>query len=172
VVQRRKLIPMQSLNIPTEGQLSSGPRYDERMVAPMREELVRLGFLETRTAAEVDAQIQDQTGTALVVVNSVCGCAAGKARPAVELALRGAPARPDKLLTVFAGNDVEATARAREYFPGYGPSSPQMGLLKDGKLVLMLERRDIEGREAAEIAADLTAAFAKWCGAQWWKAAE
>jgi len=141
-------------------------------VAPMREELVSVGFVETRTAAGVDAQLKDLSGTALVVVNSVCGCAAGTARPAVVLALRDAQVRPDKLLTVFAGNDVEATARAREYFPGYGPSSPQMGLLKDGKLVLMLERRDIEGREAAEIAADLTAAFDKWCGAQWWKAAE
>jgi len=138
----------------------------------MREELVRVGFVETRTAAEVDVQLQDLTGTALVVVNSVCGCAAGKARPAVVLALREAAVRPDRLLTVFAGNDVAATARAREFFPGYGPSSPQMGLLKDGKLVLMLERRDIEGREAPEIAADLAAAFDKWCGAKWWTAAE
>jgi putative YphP/YqiW family bacilliredoxin len=138
----------------------------------MREELVRVGFVETRTAADVDVQLKGLTGTALVVVNSVCGCAAGKARPAVVLALREAAVRPDRLLTVFAGNDVEATARAREFFPGYSPSSPQMGLLKDGKLVLMLERRDIEGREAPEIAADLTAAFDKWCGAKWWTAAE
>jgi len=163
---------MQSLNIHSGDRPLHGPRYDERMVAPMREELVRVGFLETRTATEVDAQLKGLAGTALVVVNSVCGCAAGTARPAVVLALREAPVRPDKLLTVFAGNDVEATARAREYFPGYSPSSPQMGLLKDGELVLMLERRDIEGREAPEIAADLSAAFERWCGAKWWKAAE
>ena len=161
---------MKALNIVSAGQPSQGPRYDERMVAPMRGELVRVGFVETRTAAEVDAQLKGLAGSALVVVNSVCGCAAGRARPAVVMALSGAPARPDKLLTVFAGNDVEATARAREYFPGYGPSSPQMGLIKDGELVFMLERRDIEGRDAPEIAADLTAAFEKWCGAQWWKA--
>jgi len=163
---------MKSLTITTGDHPSPGPRYDERVVAPMREELVRVGFVETRTAAEVDVQLKDLTGTALVVVNSVCGCAAGKARPAVVLALREAAVRPDRLLTVFAGNDVDATARAREYFPGYGPSSPQMGLLKDGRLVLMLERRDIEGREAPEIAADLTAAFDEWCGAKWWKASE
>jgi putative YphP/YqiW family bacilliredoxin len=163
---------MQSLNIVSGSGPANGPRYDERMVAPMREELVRVGFIETRTAAEVDAQLKGVTGSALMVVNSVCGCAAGRARPAIVLALREAPARPDKLLTVFAGNDVEGTARAREYFVGYGPSSPQMGLIKDGQLVFMLERKDIEGRDAPEIAADLTAAFQKHCGAQWWKAAE
>jgi putative YphP/YqiW family bacilliredoxin len=163
---------MQSLNITNADRPLQGPRYDERTVAPMREELVRVGFIETRTASEVDAQIRNVAGTALLFVNSVCGCAAGRARPAVVLALHEARARPDRLLTVFAGNDVEATARAREYFPGYAASSPQMGLLKDGEVVFMLERRDIEGREAAEIAAELTAAFEKHCGAQWWKAAE
>jgi len=163
---------MESLNIVAGDRPPFGPRYDERTVAPMREELVRIGFIETRTLAEVDAQLKGLAGTALVVVNSVCGCAAGRGRPAIVLALSEATVRPDKLLTVFAGNDVEATARAREYFPGYGPSSPQMGLLKDGKLVFMLERRDIEGRDALEIAADLTAAFERWCGAKWWKAGE
>jgi putative YphP/YqiW family bacilliredoxin len=163
---------MESLNIISGDRPPNGPRYDARMVAPMREELVRLGFIETRTAAEVDAQLQERTGTALVVVNSVCGCAAGRARPALALALHEAPVRPDKLLTVFAGNDVEATARVREHFVGYGPSSPQMGLIKDGELVFMLERRDIEGRDAPEIAADLAAAFQKWCGAKWWTVAD
>jgi putative YphP/YqiW family bacilliredoxin len=163
---------MQSLNIMAGDRPPEGPRYDERMVAPMREELVRVGFVEVRTPAEVDTQLKDRTGTALVVVNSVCGCAAGRARPAVTLALHEAPVRPDKLLTVFAGNDVEATARVRDYFAGYGPSSPQMGLIKDGKLVFMLERRDIEGRDAPEIAADLSAAFEKWCGTKWWTAPE
>jgi putative YphP/YqiW family bacilliredoxin len=163
---------MQSLGITTGDRLTPGPRYDERVVAPMREELVRVGFVETRTAVEVDVQLKGMSGTALVVVNSVCGCAAGRARPAIVLALRDGGVRPDKLVTVFAGNDVEATARAREYFSGYGPSSPQMGLIKDGKLVFMLERRDIEGREAPEIAADLTAAFERWCGTKWWTVAE
>jgi putative YphP/YqiW family bacilliredoxin len=163
---------MKSLDIVSADRPAQGGRYDERMVAPMREELVRVGFVQTRTAAEVDAQLKGLAGTALMVVNSVCGCAAGRARPAIVLALKEAAVRPDKLLTVFAGNDVEATARAREYFTGYGPSSPQMGLLKDGKLVFMLERRDIEHRDAPEIAADLTAAFQRFCGAQWWKAGE
>jgi len=138
-------------------------RYDERMVAPMREELTRIGFTEARTAEALDAVVKDTPGTTLLVVNSVCGCAAGRARPGVTLALQQAKAKPDRLVTVFAGNDVAATARAREYFAGYAPSSPQMGLLKDGKLVRMLERRDIEGREAQEIAADLLAAFEEYC---------
>jgi putative YphP/YqiW family bacilliredoxin len=154
---------MTSLPIVGTGNHRQAGRYDERMVAPMREELVRLGFVETRTVEEVDAQLQGRSGTALVVVNSVCGCAAGRARPGVALALRGSPVLPDRLLTVFAGNDVEATARARSFFVGYGATSPQMGLLSDGKLVFMLERKDIEGRDAHEIAADLVAAFGKWC---------
>lgn len=154
---------MTSLPIVGTGDSRQAGRYDERMVAPMRQELVRLGFVETRTVEEVDAQVKGQSGTALMVVNSVCGCAAGKARPGVALALSASPVRPDRLLTVFAGNDIEATARARSFFVGYGSSSPQMGLLKDGQLVFMLERKDIEGREAPEIAADLVAAFKKWC---------
>ncbi len=155
---------MKALNIVAAGQPRQPGRYDERMVAPMRAELTRLGFVEARTAAEVDAQLADRSGTVLLVVNSVCGCAAGRARPGVALALQRTRARPDRLVTTFAGNDVEATARAREHFTGYGPSSPQMALFKGGELVRMLERRDIEGRDAPEIAADLVEAFEEYCG--------
>ena len=136
--------------------------YDERFVAPMRQELTRLGVRELRTPAEVDATLRDAPGTTLVVVNSICGCAARNARPAVALALEH-PRVPDALTTVFAGQDIDATARARSYFTGYGPSSPQIGLLKDGKLVYMLERHQIEGRSAASIAQDLVAAFDTHC---------
>ena len=136
--------------------------YDERFVAPMRQELTRLGVRELRTPAEVDATLRDATGTTLVVVNSICGCAARNARPAVALALEHQRV-PDTLTTVFAGQDIDATARARSYFTGYGPSSPQIGLLKDGKLVYMLERHQIEGRSAASIAEDLVAAFDAHC---------
>lgn len=155
---------MKSLTIVGHPQPRQPGRYDERMVAPMREELTRLGFVEARTAEAVDAQLAERSGTLLLVVNSVCGCAAGRARPGVTLALQRGAVRPDRLVTTFAGNDVEATARAREHFTGYGPSSPQMGLFRDGELVYMLERRDIEGREAPEIAGDLVAAFARFCG--------
>ncbi|HEV2179415.1 MAG TPA: BrxA/BrxB family bacilliredoxin [Gemmatimonadaceae bacterium] len=136
--------------------------YDERFVTPMREELTRLGVRELRTPAEVDATLRDAPGTTLVVVNSICGCAARYARPAVALALEHERV-PDTLTTVFAGQDLDATARARSYFTGYGPSSPQIGLLKDGKLVYMLERHQIEGRSAASIAQDLVAAFDAHC---------
>jgi len=136
--------------------------YDERFVAPMRQELTRLGVRELRTPTEVDATLRDAPGTTLVVVNSICGCAARNARPAVALALEH-PRVPDALTTVFAGQDIDATARARSYFTGYGPSSPQIGLLKDGKLVYMLERHQIEGRSAASIAQDLVAAFDAHC---------
>lgn len=136
--------------------------YDPRLVQPMREELTRIGFEELRTSAAVDAALAAETAPTLVVVNSVCGCAARFARPAVALALQH-PRRPAKLVTVFAGQDADATTRAREYFPGVPPSSPQMGLLKDGALVFMLERRNIEGRPATEIAADLVAAFDRFC---------
>ncbi len=136
--------------------------YPEEMVQPMRAELTRLGFQELTTPAEVDATLASAKGTTLVVVNSICGCAAGKARPAVALALeRGA--KPDLLATVFAGQDTEATARARDYFTGYPPSSPSIALLRDGKLVYMLERRDIEGRDSFSIAEDLTGALDKFC---------
>jgi putative YphP/YqiW family bacilliredoxin len=128
----------------------------------MRQELTRLGVRELRTPAEVDATLRDAPGTTLVVVNSICGCAARNARPAVALALEH-PRVPDALTTVFAGQDIDATARARSYFTGYGPSSPQIGLLKDGKLVYMLERHQIEGRSAASIAQDLVAAFDAHC---------
>ena len=140
------------------------PLYDPRLVQPMREELTRLGFQEVRTPAEVDAALAQTgaTGTALVVVNSVCGCAARNARPAAALALEH-DRRPARLLTVFAGQDADATVRARSYFTGYQPSSPQMALFRDGTLVYMLERKNIEGRAARDIAADLTAAFDRYC---------
>ncbi|HWH53765.1 MAG TPA: BrxA/BrxB family bacilliredoxin [Gemmatimonadaceae bacterium] len=136
--------------------------YDERLVAPMRQELTRLGVKELRTADEVDHALEQAEGTALVVVNSVCGCSARMARPAVAIALEN-PIKPDRLTTVFAGQDAEATERARSYFTGYPPSSPQIGLLKDGQLVFMLERWQIEGRPADEIAHDLVNAFNRYC---------
>jgi putative YphP/YqiW family bacilliredoxin len=139
--------------------------YDERFVTPMRQELTRLGVEEMRTAAEVDAKLKDAPGTTLVVVNSVCGCAARNARPAVASALRHA-VKPDHLTTVFAGQDVEATTKARSYFTGYPPSSPQIGLLKDGQVVFMLERWQIEGRSADEISKDLVGAFDQFCAPQ------
>jgi len=136
--------------------------YDERFVTPMRQELTKLGVEEMRTPAEVDQKLKDAKGTTLVVVNSVCGCAARNARPAVKEALSNEK-KPDHLTTVFAGQDTDATARARSYFTGYAPSSPQIGLLKDGKLVFMLERYQIEGRAANDIAQDLVGAFDKYC---------
>lgn len=136
--------------------------YDERFVTPMRQELTRLGVEEMRTPEDVDARLKRDAGTTLVVVNSVCGCAARNARPAVASALQHAK-KPDQLTTVFAGQDTDATARARSYFTGYAPSSPQIGLLKDGKLVFMLERHQIEGRSSDEIAHDLTGAFDRYC---------
>lgn len=137
--------------------------YDERFVTPMRQELTRLGVEELRTAAEVDAALRDAPGTTLVVVNSICGCAARNARPAVAAALQHG-VKPDRLTTVFAGQDVEAAARARSYFTGYPPSSPSIGLLKDGRIVFMLERYQIEGRGADEISRDLVEAFDRHCG--------
>ena len=136
--------------------------YDERMVTPMRQELTQLGVEEMRTPEEVDAKLKDSKGTTLVVVNSICGCAARNARPAVAKALQHT-AKPDSLTTVFAGQDIQAAQRARAYFTGYPPSSPQIGLLKDGKLVFMLERHQIEGRTAGEIADDLVGAFDRYC---------
>ena len=136
--------------------------YDERYVTPMRQELTQLGVEEMRTPEEVDAKMKDSKGTTLVVVNSICGCAARNARPAVARALQHA-VKPDSLTTVFAGQDIPATQRARSYFTGYPPSSPQIGLLKDGKLVFMLERHQIEGRTSAEIAEDLVGAFDRYC---------
>lgn len=136
--------------------------YDPRMVAPMREELTRLGVEEMLTPEEVDAKVRDSKGTTLVVVNSVCGCAARNARPAVAKALQHS-VKPDSLTTVFAGMEVPAVQRARSYFTGYPPSSPQIALMKDGKVVFMLERHQIEGRTAGEIAEDLVGAFDTHC---------
>ncbi|MEP7383262.1 MAG: BrxA/BrxB family bacilliredoxin [Gemmatimonadota bacterium] len=137
--------------------------YDEQLVAPIREDLTRVGFTELRTAADVDAALSTDTGTTLVVVNSVCGCSARMARPALRHAVEQAPNRPDHLTTVFAGQDAEATERARAYFTGYPPSSPSIALLKDGKLVYFMERWQIESRDAQAIAADLIAAFETHC---------
>ena len=136
--------------------------YDERFVTPMRLELTRLGVEELRTPDEVDARLKDSKGTTLVVVNSICGCAARMARPAVAMALQHLT-KPDHLTTVFAGQDAEATERARGYFTGYPPSSPQIALMKDGKIVFMLERWQIEGRPADAIAEDLVEAFEEHC---------
>jgi len=132
--------------------------YDERMVSPMRRELTDIGFAELRTAEEVDAALRDAPGTALVLVNSVCGCSARMARPAARLAMAH-ERKPERLYTVFAGQDAEATERARGYFTNYPPSSPSFAILRDGQLVWMMERREIEGRPADEIARDLVAAF-------------
>lgn len=132
--------------------------YPEPMIAPMRAELTRIGFTELKSPAEVDAALRGAPGTTLLVVNSMCGCAARNARPGVAMALQHS-VRPDHLVTVFAGQDGDATRQARTYLTGYAPSSPSIGLLKDGELVYMMERWQIEGRDAAAIAADLTAAF-------------
>lgn len=137
--------------------------YDERFIAPMRAELTQLGVEEMRTADEVDAKLREADGTTLLVVNSMCGCAARNARPAVAAALQN-DRKPEHLTTVFAGQDIDATQRARTYLTGYPPSSPSIGLLKDGKLVFMLERHEIEGRSAQAIADDLTRAFDQYCG--------
>ena len=136
--------------------------YDESLVAPMRQELTDLGIAETRTASEVDRYLADAKGTLLVVVNSVCGCAAANARPAVAAAMQNKKL-PAKSITVFAGNDAEATARARSYFVGYQPSSPQIALIKDGEVVFMLERHNISGRSADDIAVEMTKAFNTYC---------
>jgi putative YphP/YqiW family bacilliredoxin len=136
--------------------------YPEPFIAPMRAELTRLGVRELRTTGEVDAAVASP-GVTMIVVNSVCGCAAGKARPGVALALLH-NRRPDVVATVFAGADIEATDRARAHFAPYPPSSPSVGLLQDGKLVFMLQRSDIENRDARQIAERLTAAFDQYCG--------
>ena len=137
------------------------PMYPELMLIPMREELTRVGIKELRSAAEVDGALRGE-GTALVVVNSVCGCAAGRMRPAVRLALQHSTL-PEKLYSVFAGQDSEATQQARSYFVGHPPSSPSIALLRDGKLVYFLQRNQIENREAPAIAADLKHAFNQFC---------
>jgi putative YphP/YqiW family bacilliredoxin len=136
--------------------------YSEILIKPMREDLTRIGVEETRTPEQVEEAINNTKGTLLVVVNSVCGCAAGKARPGIAMALQN-PVRPDRAVTVFAGADIEATATAREHFAPYPPSSPQIGLFKDGQLVFMLERHQIENRFAEQIAQELTQAFDRYC---------
>jgi len=138
--------------------------YPEYLVAPMRQELTSVGAVECRTPADVDATLKTP-GVTMMVVNSVCGCAAGKARPGIAMALQH-PNRPDTLATVFAGADVEATDRARSYFTGFAPSSPSIALMRDGKLLYMVERRDIESRSADAIADLLTMAFDKYCAAE------
>lgn len=136
--------------------------YSEMLIKPMREDLTRLGVEETRRREEVDAAVQNTPGTLMIIVNSVCGCAAGKARPGIALALQHS-LKPDRSVTVFAGADIEATDRARGYFTGYPPSSPSIALLQNGKLVYLMERYQIEGRNAEEIARELTSAFDKFC---------
>lgn len=136
--------------------------YSPLLVKPFREELSMIGFEELMTSESVDQWMAQKEGTALLMVNSVCGCAAGMARPGVRLALEG-DTRPDRLGTVFAGQDLEATAKARSYFPEIPPSSPSMALFKDGELVYFLPRHRIEGRDAQDVAQDLSAAFEEHC---------
>ena len=139
------------------------PMYPEIMVIPMREELTRLGVEELLTPEDVDQALKNRPGTAMVIVNSICGCAAGRMRPAVRMAMQNS-VKPDKAYSVFAGQEKEATDRARSYFTGYPPSSPSIGILRDGQLVYLMPRSDIERREAPAIAADLKAAFERLCG--------
>ena len=136
--------------------------YPEEWVRPAREELIRLGVQELSTPEDVDKALKETSGTIMVVVNSICGCAAGKARPGIARALQEEP-RPDLVTTVFAGQDMEATTRAREYFLPYPPSSPSIALLRDGKLVYMMQRHQIESRESDAIAGDLREAFQEYC---------
>jgi putative YphP/YqiW family bacilliredoxin len=139
--------------------------YPEMMIAPMREDLRRIGFQELKTAAEVDGALAEQKGTTLLVVNSMCGCAAGAARPAIGMSLQH-PHKPEVLVTVFAGQDLEATDRAREYITGYPPSSPSVALFRGGELVWMLERHQIQGRFPHQIAQDLKRAYDEHCSAE------
>jgi putative YphP/YqiW family bacilliredoxin len=136
--------------------------YSELMIRPMREELARIGVEELRTPEDVQKTIEESKGTVMVVVNSICGCAAGKARPGIARALQHS-VRPDKVGTVFAGADIEATEKARSYFTGYEPSSPSIAILKDGQIVYMMERRQIEGRDASQVASELIQAFDQHC---------
>ena len=136
--------------------------YPEIMVTPMREELTRLGVQQLRTAEEVDRELAVQQGTAMVIVNSICGCAAGRMRPAVRVALQNS-AKPDRLFTVFAGQDAPATERARSYFAPYPPSSPSIAIFRAGELVHMMQRSDIEHRDSADLAAELKRVFNQHC---------
>lgn len=139
--------------------------YPEMMIHGMRQELAQLGFEETKTPEAVDQAVQSTDGTLMVVVNSVCGCAAGGVRPGIAMALQQSETKPDKAITVFAGADIDATDKAREYFTGYAPSSPSIGLLKNGELVKLFERRDLEGRPPQVIAQELVSAFQQYCSA-------
>ena len=137
--------------------------YPEMMIHGMRQELANLGIEETKTPEQVKDAVENTKGTVMVIVNSVCGCAAGGVRPGIAMALENSPNKPDKAITVFAGADIDATDVARDYFTGYAPSSPAIGLLKDGKLVQMFERRDLEGRHPLQIAQALVTAFSETC---------
>lgn len=137
--------------------------YPEMMIHGMRQELANLGIEETKTPEQVKEAVENTKGTLMVIVNSVCGCAAGGVRPGIAMALENSEAKPDKSITVFAGADIDATDVARDYFTGYAPSSPAIGLLKDGKLVQMFERRDLEGRHPLQIAQALVTAFNETC---------
>jgi putative YphP/YqiW family bacilliredoxin len=137
--------------------------YPEIMIQGMRQELTRLGIEETKTPEAVKEAVEKNEGTLMIVVNSVCGCAAGGVRPGIAIALQNSTAKPDKSITVFAGADIDATDAAREYFTGYAPSSPSIGILKNGKLVQMFERRDLEGRHPLQIAQTLMQTFEKHC---------
>lgn len=136
--------------------------YPELMIIPMREDLTHIGVQELKTAAEVDRELGAQQGTAMVIVNSICGCAAGRMRPAVRTALQHR-SKPDRVFSVFAGQDVEATERARSYFTGCRPSSPSLALFREGKLVHMMQRSDIEHRDSADIANELKGIFDQYC---------
>jgi len=137
--------------------------YPEIMIHGMRAELAQLGIEETKTSDAVKDAVENTDGTLMVIVNSVCGCAAGGVRPGIAMALHHSEAKPDRAITVFAGADIDATETAREYFTGYAPSSPSIGFLKDGKLLEVFERRDLEGRPPQIIAQALVEAFNKYC---------
>ena len=137
--------------------------YPEIMIQGMRQELAQIGIEETKTPEAVKEAVENTDGTVMVIVNSVCGCAAGGVRPGIAMALQNSEAKPDKAITVFAGADIDATDVARDYFTGYQPSSPAIGFLKNGELVKMFERRDLEGRPPAMIAQELINTFAEVC---------
>jgi len=137
--------------------------YPEAMIQGMRQELAQLGIEETKTPEAVKDAVENTQGTLMVVVNSVCGCAAGGVRPGIAMALQNSQSKPDRTITVFAGADIDATDVARDYFAGYQPSSPSIGLIKDGRLVQMFERRDLEGRHPQQIAQALIGAFSEHC---------
>lgn len=138
--------------------------YPEMMIHGMRQELAQLGVEETKTPEAVDEAVKNTDGTLMVVVNSVCGCAAGGVRPGIAMAFQQSEKKPDRSITVFAGADIDATDKARQYFTGYAPSSPSIGLLQNGKLVKLYERRDLEGRPPQVIAQELATAFEQYCG--------